>query len=81
VNCVVPGYVDSPKMRRGLERRPGRDAVEQEVARWNAACPLGRLATGWDVANTVLFLASDEASYITGVLLPVDGDASFDAAL
>ncbi len=81
VNCVVPGYVDSPMMRDGLERRLGRDAVEKEVARRHAACPLGRLATGWDIANAVLFLASDEASYITGVSLPVDGGASFDAAL
>jgi len=81
VNCVVPGYVDSPMMRNGIERRLGRDAVEQEVARRHAACPLGRLASGWDIANAVLFLASDEASYITGVALPVDGGASFDAAL
>jgi NAD(P)-dependent dehydrogenase (short-subunit alcohol dehydrogenase family) len=81
VNCVVPGYVDSPMMRGGLERRLGHDAVEQEVARRHAACPLGRLATGWDIANAVLFLASDEASYITGVSLPVDGGASLDASL
>jgi NAD(P)-dependent dehydrogenase (short-subunit alcohol dehydrogenase family) len=81
VNCVVPGYVDSPMMRGGLERRLGRDAVEQEVARRHAACPLGRLATGWDIANAVLFLASDEASYITGVSLPVDGGTSLDASL
>jgi len=53
VNCVVPGYVDSPMMRGGLERRLGRDAVEQEVARRHAACPLGRLATGWDPAYPV----------------------------
>ncbi len=39
--------------------------------------PLGkRMGTGWDVANAALFLASDEASFITGVLLPVDGGQS-----
>jgi NAD(P)-dependent dehydrogenase (short-subunit alcohol dehydrogenase family) len=81
VNCVVPGYVDSPMMRSGLEHRLGLDAVEQEVARRHAASPLGRLANGWDIANAVLFLASDEASYITGVSLPVDGGASLDATL
>ena len=81
VNCVVPGYVDSPMMRGGIERRLGGDAVAQEVERRHAACPLGRLATGWDIANAVLFLASDEASYITGVSLPVDGGASCNAAL
>lgn len=81
VNCVVPGYVDSPMMRRGIERRLGRDAVTPEVERRHAACPLGRLGTAWDIANAVLFLASDEASYITGVALPVDGGASCNAAL
>lgn len=80
VNCVVPGYVDSPMMRDGLARRLGREAVEREVARRRAASPLGRLATGWDVANAALFLASDDAAYITGVALPVDGGASLDAA-
>jgi NAD(P)-dependent dehydrogenase (short-subunit alcohol dehydrogenase family) len=79
VNCVVPGYVDSPMMREGLARRLGRDAVEREVARRHAASPLGRLASGWDVANAALFLASDDAAYITGVALPVDGGASLDA--
>jgi NAD(P)-dependent dehydrogenase (short-subunit alcohol dehydrogenase family) len=39
----------------------------------NAACPTGRMGTAWDVANAAVFLASDEASYITAVCLPVDG--------
>ncbi len=81
VNCVVPGYVDSPMMRGGIEQRLGTEAVETEVARRHAACPLGRLASGWDVAHAVLFLASDEAAYITGASLPVDGGVSLDAAL
>lgn len=81
VNCIVPGYVDSPMMRGGLAQRLGPDAVEAEVARRHAAAPLGRLATGWDIAHAALFLASEEASYITGAALPVDGGASLDAAL
>ena len=40
--------------------------------------PLGRLATAQDVANAVMFLASEEASFINGVLLPVDGGVSCD---
>lgn len=42
----------------------------------NAACPMGRMGTAWDVANTAVFLASDEAAYITGVCLPADGGIS-----
>jgi NAD(P)-dependent dehydrogenase (short-subunit alcohol dehydrogenase family) len=43
------------------------------VAERSAMCPMGRMGTGWDIANAAVFLASDEASYITGVCLPVDG--------
>jgi NAD(P)-dependent dehydrogenase (short-subunit alcohol dehydrogenase family) len=39
----------------------------------DAACPMGRMGTAWDVAKAALFLASDDAAYITGVSLPVDG--------
>ena len=46
------------------------------VAQRDAACPMGRMGTAWDVANAALFLASDEAAYITGVCLPVDGGLS-----
>ena len=46
------------------------------VAERNAKVPLRRrMGTAWDVANAALFLASDEASFITGVALPVDGGA------
>ena len=46
----------------------------------DAACPMGRMGTAWDVAHAALFLASDEARYITGVSLPVDGGLSCRAA-
>ena len=42
----------------------------------DAACPTGRMGTAWDVAHAALFLASDEAAYITGISLPVDGGLS-----
>jgi len=42
----------------------------------NAASPMGRMGDAWDVAYAALFLASDEAKYITGVCLPVDGGKS-----
>ena len=42
----------------------------------NAASPMGRMGDAWDVAYASLFLASDEAKYITGVIVPVDGGKS-----
>ena len=50
-----------------------QDAALAAVAARDAACPTGRMGTAWDVAHAALFLASDEAAYITGVSLPVDG--------
>ncbi len=43
------------------------------VAARDALVPTGKMGTGWDIANAALFLASDDASYITGVCLSVDG--------
>ena len=65
VNCVVPGFVDSPMTRTGYRD----DAFEG----WNKVCPLGRAGIPEDIAKAMLFLASDEAAFITGVALPVDG--------
>ena len=64
VNCVAPGLVDTA-MTRGLPA-PARE-------RMTAAIPLGRAGTGEEVAAAVLFLASDEAAYITGQTLHVNG--------
>jgi NAD(P)-dependent dehydrogenase (short-subunit alcohol dehydrogenase family) len=65
VNCVCPGFVDSPMTRGGYQD----DAFEG----WSKVCPLGRPAVPEDIAKAMLFLASDEAAFITGVALPVDG--------
>lgn len=65
VNCVCPGFIDTPMTRIGY----GEAAFEA----WNRVCPLGRAGRPEDVAKAVLFLVSDEASFITGVALPVDG--------
>jgi NAD(P)-dependent dehydrogenase (short-subunit alcohol dehydrogenase family) len=64
-NCVCPGFVDSPMTRAGYPA----DAF----AGWNKVCPLGRAGTPEDIAKAMLFLASDDAAFITGVTLPVDG--------
>jgi 3-oxoacyl-[acyl-carrier protein] reductase len=70
VNALCPGGIDSPMTNDYLATRPDPEA---ERARLVARHPLGRLATPLDVARAALFLASDEASFITGAILPVDG--------
>ena len=74
-NAILPGLMDTPMAieRRAAERNVARTVVRQE--RDDQEPLLGKMGTGWDVANAALFLASDEAKFITGVLLPVDGGA------
>lgn len=68
VNAVAPGFTETPLLTDWLkEQEPG------ERERQAATIPLGRLAKPSDVAFAVAFLASDEAGYITGATLPVDG--------
>lgn len=66
-NAVAPGTVRTPLWRERVAIDPG---VFDKVARWY---PSGRVGEPEDVANAALFLASDEASWVTGVVLPVDG--------
>jgi NAD(P)-dependent dehydrogenase (short-subunit alcohol dehydrogenase family) len=74
-NAILPGLMDTPMgvdRRAQLTGRPREEIVAERAAR----VPLkGRTGTGWDIANAALFLASDEAGFITGVALPVDGGA------
>jgi NAD(P)-dependent dehydrogenase (short-subunit alcohol dehydrogenase family) len=75
-NVIMPGLMDTPMAIEGISRETGI-AKEKLVAQRNAAVPLGgRMGTAWDVAWAAVFLASDEARFITGVLLPVDGGQS-----
>ncbi len=77
-NCVLPGYIDTPFIRRPIggkpnyERKGFKTAAEYSAAR-DKTIPMGRMGTGWDVAYASLFLASDEAAYVTGTTLVVDG--------
>ena len=74
-NVIMPGLMNTPMAIEGYVAA-GRDRVEL-IAQRDSQVPLGRtMGTGWDVANAALFLASDEARFITGVCLAVDGGQS-----
>ena len=74
-NCILPGLMDTP-MAVDTRARAGNRSRAEVAAERDAKVPLrGKMGTGWDVANAALFLASDEANFITGVALPVDGGA------
>jgi len=72
-NTVIPGMIDTPLLEHRVSRQKGR--ADLETLRKEAATrvPLGRRGDAWDVAYAALFLASDEAKYVTGTELLVDG--------
>ncbi|MET0170307.1 MAG: SDR family oxidoreductase [Aliihoeflea sp.] len=70
-NCIMPGLIDTPMIYKQISGQYA--SVDDMVAARNAMVPMGRMGTAWDVANAAVFLASDEARFITGVCLPVDG--------
>ncbi len=73
VNAILPGLMETP-MAVDAPARTSGVGREAYAARRHSRVPLrGQMGSGWDVANAALFLASDEARFITGVLLPVDG--------
>jgi NAD(P)-dependent dehydrogenase (short-subunit alcohol dehydrogenase family) len=72
-NTVVPGLMHTPLVEQRLARTVGGNDAAALIASRNARCPMGHMGTAWDVANAVLFLASDEAGYITGTEIVVDG--------
>jgi NAD(P)-dependent dehydrogenase (short-subunit alcohol dehydrogenase family) len=80
VNAVCPGPVDTPMLRvfvaRPDSQLPPGETPETLVEKRGGQVPMGRPARPEEVANAALFLISDEASYITGVALPVDGGAT-----
>lgn len=75
-NIVVPGLMDTPLVEKRLAgERSGGDVVGLRQRR-SSQPPMRRMGTAWDVAHAALFLASDEARYITGTELVVDGGLS-----
>jgi NAD(P)-dependent dehydrogenase (short-subunit alcohol dehydrogenase family) len=70
VNCICPGSVETDMIHEAW-RLYGD--VEEAQRVWAAKHPLGRIASAEEVARLVLFLASDDASFVTGAAIPIDG--------
>ena len=78
-NVVQPGVMDTPLIRTQIAGQYADEAAMMQAR--DAMCPMGRQGTAWDVARAAVFLASDDAAYITGVCLPVDGGLSLPVGL
>jgi NAD(P)-dependent dehydrogenase (short-subunit alcohol dehydrogenase family) len=75
-NAILPGLMNTPMAIDGISEARGIPR-EEIIRKRDKSVPLGaRMGTAWDVAYAALFLASDEARFITGVMLPVDGGQS-----
>ncbi len=74
-NAIMPGLINTPMAIEGISVRLG---IEKEdlIRMRDAAVPMNHMGEAWDIAYAALFLVSDEAKYITGVILPVDGGLS-----
>ena len=70
VNALCPGIVDTPMLRWGASQEADPD---EALGRYSVEQPIGRLATPEECAYAALWLVSDEASFVTGVAMPVDG--------
>ena len=76
VNAIMPGLMQTPMAIEGISKARGV-SKEDLINLRNSTVPLkGGMGTGWDTANAALFLVSDEAKFITGVILAVDGGQS-----
>ena len=70
VNCIAPGFIKTPMTAKALDSDPERKG------RVFARTPMGEMGVPEDIADAVCFLASDQARFITGTVLPVDGGNS-----
>lgn len=71
VNAILPGLINTPMFVEPLKAHYGN--IDEMMRIRNEMCPTGSMGEAWDIANAALFLASDEARYITGAQLLVDG--------
>jgi NAD(P)-dependent dehydrogenase (short-subunit alcohol dehydrogenase family) len=72
-NSVLPGSVDTPMLRDAADLFKGDKTVDQIVSDWGKGHPLGRVAKTSEIGDLVAFLASDQASFITGGSYVIDG--------
>ncbi len=72
-NSILPGLMNTPMIVEPLKEAYGQGDVQKMVEVRDAQCPMGHMGDAWDVAYAALFLASDEAKYVTGTELVVDG--------
>jgi NAD(P)-dependent dehydrogenase (short-subunit alcohol dehydrogenase family) len=70
VNAICPGVIDTGMNRRNLDLASDPDQVLQK---WMSATPMGRMGTADEIAETVLYLASSQSSFVTGIGLLIDG--------
>lgn len=75
-NAILPGLMDTPLIREPLKEFYAHGDIEAMIEIRNRQCPTGKMGDAWDVAHAALFLASDEAKYITGAQIVVDGGLS-----
>jgi NAD(P)-dependent dehydrogenase (short-subunit alcohol dehydrogenase family) len=73
VNTVVPGTMHTPLVEHRLAKQLGANDAAALIAKRHASVPIGHMGDAWDIAHAVLFLASDEARYITATQIVVDG--------
>jgi NAD(P)-dependent dehydrogenase (short-subunit alcohol dehydrogenase family) len=72
-NCALPGLMNTPMIVEPLKHSYAQGNIEEMIKKRDALCPMKKMGDAWDVAYESLFLASDEAKYITGIQLVVDG--------
>ncbi|MBK1669654.1 3-oxoacyl-ACP reductase [Rhodovibrio sodomensis] len=72
-NAILPGLLDTPMVREPLKDHYADGDVDAMIAKRDQMCPTGKMGDAWDIAHAATFLASDQAKYITGTDLVVDG--------
>lgn len=75
-NSIIAGLIDTPRIENTLVNSYGNVSLDGLKSKRASQCPLGRMGTAFEVANAAVFLASNKASYITGIDLVVDGGLS-----
>ena len=79
-NAILPGLMDTPMVEHSLKDAYADGDVQKMKDIRHAQCPMGHMGDAWDVAHAALYLASDDAKYVTATELVVDGGISASSA-